>query len=425
MYRCLILSLLVGTLSPSAASYGDETLSLTSADWPWWRGPQRNGLAHSDQSPPLRWSETDNVLWRTQLPGRGHGSPTVVGDHVYLATADHTRELQLVICFDRRDGSVVWETVVHRGGLDVPRLNQKASQASSTVACDGERVFINFFNDGAVWTTALTRGGERLWQRRVSSYVIHQGYASSPAIYGSMVIVSADNKSGGAIVAFERSTGKEIWRRERPKLPNYASPIVLEAAGKEQLVFIGCDLVTSFNPETGTTNWEIAGATTECVTSTVTDGELVITSGGYPKNHVAAVRADGSGEIVWEKDARVYVPSMLIRDGYLYGVRDNGIAFCWKCSSGDEVWRGRLRGTFSASPVIVGEYLLATNESGRTFVCRADPAAFELIAENDLGDHAMATPTVCDSRIYMRVAKQIDGERQEVLFCLGSKDVER
>ena len=110
---------------------------------------------------------------------------------------------------------------------------------------------------------------------------------------------------------------------------------------------------------------------------------------------------------------------MIVRDGLLYGVRDAGIAFCWKCSTGEEIWRGRLRGTFSASPVIVGDYLFATNESGQTYVLNAKPHKFEVIAENSLGDHAMATPVICGDKIYMRVAKQVDGRRQEMLFCLG------
>src|SRR5262249_6420955 len=151
-------------------------------------------------------------------------------------------------------------------------------------------------------------------------------------------------------------------------------------AGREQLVLTGCNLVSSFEPLTGKTLWEVKGATEECVTSAVTDGQHVFTSGGYPRNHVAAVRADGSGKVAWENTTRVYVPSMLVKGGHLYAVSDAGIAFCWKCDTGKEVWKGRLGGTFSASPVLVGEHILATNESGRTFVFRATPAAFEVVA---------------------------------------------
>jgi len=397
----------------------NEQITVAPTDWPWWRGPNRNGIAAGNQQPPLKWSATDNVAWGIEIPGRGHGSPTVVGNQVFLATADQDRETQSVLCFDRDDGRQLWRRDVHRGGLTAPRLNAKASQASSTIACDGERIFINFWNDGAVYTTALTRDGEQLWQEKITDYVIHQGFASSPALYGSLVIVSADNKGGGAVTAFDRATGEFVWRHSRPKLPNYASPIILPVAGREQLLFTGCNRVTSLEPLSGKTNWEIEGATTECVTSTVTDGELIFTSGGYPKNHVAAVRADGSGEIVWEHNTRVYVPSLLVGNGYLYGILDAGVAACWNSTTGEQLWKGRLGGTFSASPILVGEHIFATNESGLTFVFKASPQKLQLVAENSLGDHVMATPAFSDSRIYMRVAHLKNDRRQEMLYCLA------
>jgi outer membrane protein assembly factor BamB len=180
--------------------------------------------------------------------------------------------------------------------------------------------------------------------------------------------------------------------------------------------------VSSFDPMTGKVLWEIKGATTECVTSTVTDGEHVFTSGGYPKNHVSAVRADGSGKVVWENGSRVYVPSMLVLNGYLYAVLDNGIAVCWKADTGKEVWKGRLKGIFSASPVLVGEHIFATNESGRTFIFKATPKAFELVGENQLGNEVLPTPTFCGGRIYLRVANKSQDKRQEMLYCVGEKE---
>src|SRR5262245_27150569 len=291
-------------------------IAFAPTDWPWWRGPGRNGIAVADQQPPLTWSKSENVLWRAPVPGRGHGSPTVVGDQVFLATADHEREVQSLLCYHRQTGKRLWQTEVHRGGFE-KKGNSKSSLASSTVACDGRRVFINFLHAGAVYTTALNREGKLLWQTKVTDYVLHQGFASSPAVYGPLVIVSADNKGGGVIAALERATGKRVWKQERPKLPNYTSPIILSVARRDQLLLTGCDLVTSFDPLTGKKLWEIKGSTTECVTSTVTDGPLLFTSGGYPTNHVSAVRADGSGKIVWQNNTRVYVPSMRAHRGHL------------------------------------------------------------------------------------------------------------
>jgi outer membrane protein assembly factor BamB len=146
----------------------------------------------------------------------------------------------------------------------------------------------------------------------------------------------------------------------------------------------------------------------------------VLTSGGYPRNHVAAVRADGSGRSAWENNVRVYVPSMLIQDDILYAVTDDGVAMCWRAATGEELWKGRLGGTFSSSPVLVGPHIYATNEAGRTFIFRATPERFELVAENQLGDDVFATPAICGGRIYLRVAEQEGEKRQEYLYCIGA-----
>lgn len=412
----LVGSLELGDRAQAAEA---EPIVVGATDWPWWRGPSRDGLAAADQTPPQTWSATENVLWKRTIPGRGHGSATVVGDQVFLATADHEREAQSVLCLNRNSGDLLWQTDVHHGKFET-KGNTKSSLASSTLACDGTRVFINFLHDGAIYTTALGRDGKLLWQTKVTDYVLHQGFGSSPALYQTLVLVSADNKGTGAIVALDRATGAVVWKQERPKLPNYASPIVLKVAGRDQMLLTGCDLVTSFDPLTGKKLWEAPGSTTECVTSTVADGGLIFTSGGYPKNHLAAMKADGSGQVAWENNSRVYVPSLLARDGYLYAVLDAGVAMCWKADTGAEVWKNRLGGTFSASPVMVGNIVYATNEAGRTFVFRATPAGFELLAENQLGDETFATPTICGSRIYLRVAANENERRQETLYCLGN-----
>ena len=417
-FLLMILATAGGALAAESDVPRDRIGPFTSADWPWWRGPSRNGVAASDQKPPVRWSETENVLWKAPVPGQGHGSPIVVGQHVFLATADEQRQTRSVLCFDRQTGDRHWETIVHQGKATPPR-NERGTQASSTVACDGRRLFINFLHDGAMYTSALSLEGERLWQTKIDDYVVHQGYGSSPAVYGPLVIVSADNKSGGSVAGLDRRTGQVVWKIDRPQSPNYASPVILEVAGRTQLLMTGCDLVSSFEPLTGDTLWEIEGATTECVTSTVADGDLIYTSGGYPRNHVSAVRADGSGEIVWENLSRVYVPSMLARDGSLYAVTDAGVAVCWKSDSGEELWKGRLGGTFSSSPVVVGDRIYATNEAGETFIFQASPQKFELTATNKLGDECFATPAICDSRIYARVAHQEDGARREYLYCVA------
>lgn len=395
-----------------------DGIDVATSDWPWWRGPSRNGAAHPDQDPPVEFSESQHVIWKAQVPGRGHGSPTVFGSRIFLATAEEETGAQSMLCFDRSTGEQLWHTVVHAsGGM---RKNKKATAGSSTPACDGEHVFITFPSGGMLFASALTLDGELAWQKVISDYEVHQGYGSSPTLYGNLVIVSSDNKSGGAVAALDRETGETVWRRERPEKPNYPSPILVHVDGREQIVLVGCDLVVSYDPATGKTLWETEGATTECVTSTLTDGNLIYTSGGYPKNHMSAVRADGSGEVVWENKSRLYVPSLVHRDGYLFGVLDAGIAVCWKSDTGEELWKSRLGGTFSSSPVLVGDRIYVSNEDGDFFVYRADPEKFEQVSKNKLGVQVFATPAIVGGRIYHRVAHLSEsGQRQEWLYCLG------
>jgi len=394
----------------SATDFG-----FKATDWPWWRGALRTGVADANQKAPGSWSK-QNVKWSVPIPGRGHGSPIVVGDRVYIASADLEKQQQAVHCLDRATGREVWETVAHDGGLIV-KGNKKASLASSTVACDGERLYINFLNNKAIHTTALNLDGDIQWQKKISDYVVHQGFGSSPTIYKSLVIVAADNKGGGAIAGLNRKSGEVIWEIARPKKPNYCSPIVMNLAGKDQLIVMGCDLVSGINPSTGEKFWEFEGATTECVSSMVADGNLVFTSGGYPKNHISAVKADGSGEVVWENKTRVYVPSMVARDGYLYGVADAGVASCWNAQTGEELWKGRLGGTFDSSPILVGDKIYAINESGVGFVFSASHQEYKLIAQDKLCDEVFATPAICGGQIFVRGVVRDEG-RQEMLFCL-------
>lgn len=409
-------------LATAAISAETKSPAIVAAkgDWPAWRGPQGDGVADADQSPPLHWSSTANVRWRAEIPGRGHSSPIVVGDRVIVATAEEDREVQSVLCFDRTTGAKRWQAVVHEGDLD-RKGNKKTTQASATVACDGQRLFINFLNRGAIYTTALDLSGQQLWQTKVSDFATHQGFGSSPMLQGELVFVTTDSRSGGLVAALERATGKIAWQVSRPEKANYASASLLRASGRDQLIVHGCDLVSSFDPPTGRKLWEIEGSTTECVTTLVTDGQRVFVSGGWPRKHVQAVLADGSGKTAWENNSQVYVPSMIVHAGHLFATQDPGIACCWNCETGKEVWKERLGGTFTASLVLVGDNLFATNESGQTFIYKANPTRFERVAENKLGDEAYATPAICGGQILMRVVEKKYGKPQEVLYCLGQK----
>ncbi|PHX93275.1 MAG: serine/threonine protein kinase [Pedosphaera sp.] len=415
MKHLALLPILFAAVLPFASP---ATAAIAATDWPAWRGPTRDGLAAPGQSPPIQWSETENVLWKVPLPGRGHSSPTVVGERIYLATADPVTKSQSVLCLDRKSGKLLWQSEVHAANAESGK-HGNSSAASSTVACDGERLFINFLNAGGVHTSALDLAGKVLWQRKACDFVAHQGFASSPVLHAALVLVAADHRGGGVIAALDQKTGAPVWSESRPKLPNYTTPAIVQAGGRTQMVLAGCNLLTSLDPLTGKKLWEVAGSTEECVVTMVTDGVRVFAGGGYPKNHTVAVLADGSGTVAWQNTARVYVPSMIVQDGHLYAVMDAGVAACWKSDTGEELWKERLGGDFFASPVRVGERIYASNVSGKTFVFTATPKNFQILAQNQLGEEAYASPVICGSRIYLRVATK-GAARQEFLYCIGS-----
>jgi len=387
-------------------------------DWPVWRGLHGNGHAQAVDGLPITWSAIRNVVWKTPIPGRGHSTPTIVGNRIYLATADGNKQVQSVLCLDKDTGKLIWATPVHKGKF-VKGGNKNASQASSAVVCDGTQLYVNFPNDNKIHTTALSREGKVLWQTAVSDYKIHQGYGTSPMVYQGVVVTKADSKGGGAIAGLNKKTGAVIWKHRRPKLPNYTTPVMVTAHGKLQMVFAGGELITSLDPLTGKKHWEFPGSTQECVATAVTDGKRIFVSGGWPKNHIAAIEADGSGKITWQNTARVYVPSMLMKNGHLYATMDAGFATCWDSATGRELWKERLGGAFFASPVLVGERIYATNLAGKTFVYSTDPKKFKLLATNQLGNEVYASPIVSGNRLYLRVAFK-DPKRQEYLYCIGA-----
>jgi outer membrane protein assembly factor BamB len=411
LFRALLVWSLIGG-SLVNVSHAAET-----GDWPGWRGPTRDGHAAAGQTVPMKWSETQNVIWRAPVRGRGHSSPTVVGDRIYLTTADTQTQEQWVLCFDRGTGKPVWETVVHRGKLDSGG-HRLAAQASSTIAWDGERLYVNFLNDRAIYTTALDAAGKIVWQQRVGDFVTHQGFGSSPVVHESVVLVTADHKGGGRLAGLDKASGRIVWQHERPKIANYASPALITAGGKIQMVVPGCNLIASFEPLTGKKLWEVEGSTEETVTTPVSDGTRIFASGGYPKNHIVAIDATAAGKVAWQNGVRLYVPSMLVKDGHLFAILDAGHAVCWKSDTGEEVWREKVDRDFYASPVMVGNRIYATSQAGVTSVFEATPQRFALLSQNKLGDEALASPAICGNRVYLRTAKKGD-PRQEFLWCIG------
>ncbi len=427
---CLCLFLLSG-LTLGAVSHLDAQdrgiadfpkLSVE-RDWPWWRGPSRNGIAASTATPPTKWSNTQNVVWKTPVPGRGHSSPIVVGDKVFLETADEAKKVQSVVAFDRKTGKQLWKTDVSTGGF-ARKNHNKNTEATPTLACDGERLFASFFHHETIQATALDLNGKKLWQETVGPFnprMFEYGYAPSPTLYRGTVIISAEYDGDSAITALNSQTGKQVWRTKRQSSISFSTPVVAHVAGKDQLLISGQSQVASYDPSNGKQLWTTPGTAAATCGTMVWDGDIVFASGGFPQSETLAVKADGSGTVLWRNNQKCYEESMLAHDGYLYALTGKGILFCWRGSDGKEMWMHRLKGLVSSSPVLAGGNIYQATEDGTCYVFKPNPEKFDPVAENQLGDEAFPSPAVVGNQIFIRTATGDRGNRKEFLYCLGQK----
>ncbi|MCA9054258.1 MAG: PQQ-binding-like beta-propeller repeat protein [Planctomycetaceae bacterium] len=418
-HLCFAIVQCVATIAVCSATVSGA--SPDAGDWPWWRGPNFNGVAAEGQNVPREWSDSQNVAWKVSIPGRGHASPTVVGDRIYLATADEGAQRQGVLCLSRKDGTQLWITPLSQGGF--PQTHPKNTHATPTVACDGERLFVTFHHHAKVTLHCLDLDGKELWSRELGAYnpkKYEYGYAPSPLIYGDVVILAADVESGGLLAAYNRESGKRVWRTDRPTSYSFSSPVIANVAGQDQLLISGCEAVASYDPKNGKLSWVTPGTTMATCGTMVWDGDLVFASGGYPKAETICVKGDGSKEVLWKNGQKCYEQSMLATGGYVYAVTDQGVAFCWRGSDGQEMWKERLQGPVSSSPILVGDVIYSTNEAGTTYVFKASPNGYEQLARNQLGEEGFATLAVCGNQIFIRTATGSDAGRQEWLYCISA-----
>ncbi len=426
---CLAASLCFSLAVPSivgpvdAADQGIADFPKLSAesDWPWWRGPSRNGYAVKGQAVPTKFSDSESVIWKTAVPGRGHSSPIVVGNQVILETADEKQKVHSVVGFDRKTGKQLWKTDVSSGGFPA-KNHPKNTEATPTVACDGERLFATFYSHNTAQCTALDLNGKQIWQKTVGPFnpkTYQYGYAPSPTLYRESVIISAEFDGESAITALDRQTGKQLWRTKRQNMITFSTPVVAHVAGKDQLLISGAQQVASYDPATGKPLWTTEGTTFATCGTMVWDGDVVIASGGYPKAETIAVKADGSGKVLWKNQQKCYEQSMLAHEGFVYALTGGGVIYCWQVSDGKEMWKQRLSGPVSSSPVLVGGHIYWANEAGTWYVFKPNPEKFDLVAENQLGDEAFPSPAIAGNQLFIRTATRSGGTRQEWLYCFG------
>ena len=413
--------------------------------WPQWRGPLATGAAPA-ADPPASWSETENVRWKIEVPGQGHASPIVRGDHVFVLTAvpagpgddagggffsrlrrrfmGTVRSGDLlrfaILAIDRRDGSVVWERTAATGQPHEGRHNA-GSWASGSAVADGE-VVCAFFGSRGLYCYDVDGG--LLWERDFGDMRIRTGAGegASPALHGDVIVVVWDHEGQSFITALDKRTGAERWRTDRDEGTSWSTPLVVEDAAGTQVVTSATDGVRGYDFETGALLWEGEGVTANAIPSPVAGGGVAYLMSGYRGNRLYAVdlsaRGDLSrgGAVVWSLGRDTpYVPSPVLHDGILYFTKSNsGVLSAYDAATGRNLYGPlRLSGIRNvyASPVVAGGRLYVTSRDGATLVAKTGPE-FEILSMNRLDDGFDASPAVAGDEIYLR------GRRH--LYCLAA-----
>ncbi len=394
------------------------TLTLShGADWPRFRGPNGTGAVEG----PLPSMDPAKPLWKTKLPGKGAGSPIVVGGKVYLQTAAADGKTRALVCVSVATGKIEWEKELPG---DKGKTHAKNSLASGTPACDGTQIYCSWWDGSAVTLGAYDLTGKQVWQASLGSYVSQHGPGFSPMVHDGLVFVNVDDDQHAELVAFDIKTGEKKWFATRKHVRAcYSTPFLLERTGKPAELILGTTTaVTSYEPKTGKVNWEHVvawpkeGMPLRVIGHPVyAAGLLVLYSGdGSGARYMAAIDPDKKTPAkVWDlrKDTP-YVPCVLVKGDKLFWIGDKGLATCAEAKTGKTVWAERVfeKSDVSASPVMVGDQIVMISEAGEIAVVKADKT-FEEPAKVALKERVFASPAVADGRVFVR------GDTH--LFCFG------
>jgi outer membrane protein assembly factor BamB len=387
---------------------------LNAADWPQFRGP--GGPGQSDATNlPLTWSETENVVWKVPVAGLGWSSPSIQGDQIWLTTAIDDGKSLHAIALDRATGKTIHDVVVFELA-DPGAVHSKNSHASPTPLIEDDRVYIHF---GAHGTACLKTDGSVVWKTQELKHNHRHGPGGSPVIYQNLLILNCDGSDLQFVVALDKNTGKEVWKKKREHIGEdrisgkssvpmaYTTPLLTEINGKIQLLSSGADSIVSYDPLTGDELWWFRYDGYSNVPRPVVGKGHVFISSGYDRPEFFAVRVDGTGDVTeshlaWNmKKAAPLNPSPLLLGDELYLVSDNGIATCLDAVSGEQHWQERIGGNFSASPTFADGRIYFLDEEGKTTVV-APGKKFEVLASNQLEGRTLASPAMVDSSIFLR-----------------------
>jgi outer membrane protein assembly factor BamB len=415
---CFVMVGLALALGPAPRLTGQEPAVRMVADegegakyWPRWRGPSGQGLATGSGYPDT-WSATQNVLWKTAVPGSGNSSPIVWGDRVFLTTAYDGGRRVSVLAYGRSDGRLLWETAAPQGRAD-GGAHYKNGHASATPSTDGQRIYVSFGPRGLF---ALDFSGKIVWQRDLGPIEAYHGAAGSPLLYKDRIILYQDQYRNSFIAAFDARTGQQLWRTPRDASNGWGTPIAVRVAGHDEIIVNSQQEVTAYDPERGRELWRCSGTTYEVIPTPVVGYGMVFCSSGRA-GPTLAIKPGGSGDVTrthvaWTSPrGSPFVPSPILYGEQLYMVNDMAsIVTSLEAMTGRTLWQGRLgvaqREGFSASPVAVDGKVFFTNDDGETFVLRAGPA-FQVLHVNNLGEATLASPALVDGRWYIRTARNL------------------
>ncbi|MFP6752493.1 MAG: PQQ-binding-like beta-propeller repeat protein [Pirellulaceae bacterium] len=412
------------------------TDTLEAENWPGWRGPRGDGTS-IDEGVPTEWDGATgkNILWKTPIPGKGHASPIIWKDRVFVVSCLPDKKTRVLVALDRRSGKPVWQTDVLKADLETKHsLN---SRASGTPVTDGKLVYVTFFETAGGMVPAPNVGNKRLitpgrmvvaaydfdgnlaWRVTPGEFVSAHGYCSSPVIFQDLLIVNGDHDGESYVVALQRKTGKTVWKVARQyKTRSYVTPLIRNINGQPQMVMSGSKSIVSLDPRSGEHNWKIEGPTEQFVASMVYDGELFFMSAGFPTYHVMGIRPDGKGDVTdshvaWHvTNARCYVPSPVLVDGHLFVADDRGTANCFHAKTGERLWQARLGNHFSASLLAANGYAYLLADDGTMTMVRPGGTEPDVVAVNKLGEFCFASPAISQHNLFIR------GEKN--LYCIGT-----
>ncbi len=416
-------------------------------NWPQFRGPGSRGVTEGDTLPD-RWSATENVAWKTDIPGRGWSSPVVWANRVFLTTVVNTGTSEepkkglyfggnrpeppdgvhewKVFCLELESGRIVWEHQVHEGKPETP-IHLKNSFASETPVTDGERVYCYFGNIGIF---CFDQQGNPVWSRRIEPHKNRNGWgtAASPVLHGDTLYIVNDNDEDSYLLALDKLTGEERWRVSRDEKSNWSTPFVWENDRRIEIVTLGSGKVRSYDLE-GKLLWWLEGMSSITIATPYAYDGLLYMSSGYVGDRlrpIYAIRPGAKGDISLEgtqrqnkwiawcnQAAAPYNPSTLIYQDRLYVLYDRGLVACFDPKDGSEIYGpqrlpdGRA---FTASPWAYGGNVFCLNEDGLTFVLKASDE-FQLLHTNPLAedDMAMATPAIAGDRMLIRTSARSPG----------------